>query len=228
MHREIAATSTPGELELVELTSAFDFQLRSAGHTFSVFVDLDQLALPVDVVRRAVPRLAGSPLYGLVRRHIAGLRTVAGRIHGSAAAAMVGAATIELTRGLIVSAAEESQLREVLADSLFTRATTYIHQHLGEADLTTGRIAAAHNVSVRHLQMVFAERDLTVSRWIARQRLDGARDALRRSPPRDTIAAIARQWGFTDPGHFARRFRAAYGMSPGEWRRLHQDAGPGR
>lgn len=33
------------------------------------------------------------------------------------------------------------------------------------------------------------------------------------------IAAVARRWGFKDPTHFTRRFRAAYGVLPSEWRR---------
>ncbi|MEU4342852.1 AraC family transcriptional regulator [Nocardia sp. NPDC023852] len=35
-----------------------------------------------------------------------------------------------------------------------------------------------------------------------------------------TIAMIMRRWGFRDPSYFARRFRAAYGLSPREWRRV--------
>ena len=31
---------------------------------------------------------------------------------------------------------------------------------------------------------------------------------------------MAAGWGFKDPTHFARRFRAAYGLLPQEWRRL--------
>ena len=33
-----------------------------------------------------------------------------------------------------------------------------------------------------------------------------------------TVAAIGRANGFTDPTHFARRFRAAYGETPRDWR----------
>ncbi|MFC5003170.1 AraC family transcriptional regulator [Dactylosporangium cerinum] len=47
----------------------------------------------------------------------------------------------------------------------------------------------------------------------------------RRTPPgathRTLISATARRWGFTDPRHFARRFRAAYGITPSEWVRRH-------
>ncbi|WP_454199804.1 AraC family transcriptional regulator [Nocardia sp. Marseille-Q1738] len=34
------------------------------------------------------------------------------------------------------------------------------------------------------------------------------------------MSTIARRWGFRDPYHFARRLRAAYGLSPREWRRI--------
>jgi AraC-like DNA-binding protein len=33
------------------------------------------------------------------------------------------------------------------------------------------------------------------------------------------IGGIAFDWGFSDLSHFGRRFRAAYGMTPGEYRR---------
>jgi AraC-like DNA-binding protein len=33
------------------------------------------------------------------------------------------------------------------------------------------------------------------------------------------IGEIAFSWGFSDLSHFVRRFRAAYGMTPGDYRR---------
>ncbi len=38
--------------------------------------------------------------------------------------------------------------------------------------------------------------------------------------PDRPVAAVARRWGFPDPSWFARRLRAAYGVSPREWRAL--------
>ena len=46
------------------------------------------------------------------------------------------------------------------------------------------------------------------------------RAAHRRLAAPAPIAAVAAGWGFKDPTHFARRFRAAYGLRPQEWRRL--------
>ena len=35
--------------------------------------------------------------------------------------------------------------------------------------------------------------------------------------------SIAARWGFTNAAHFTRVFKAAYGSSPGEFRRQHLD-----
>ena len=34
------------------------------------------------------------------------------------------------------------------------------------------------------------------------------------------ISTIARRWGFRDHGHFTRRFKATYGLTPRDWRRI--------
>ena len=63
-----------GELELVDLTSTFDYLHAGAGVAEALYIDHDQLGLPVDVVRRAAPRLRESPLYDLVLQHFRQLR----------------------------------------------------------------------------------------------------------------------------------------------------------
>jgi AraC-like DNA-binding protein len=44
--------------------------------------------------------------------------------------------------------------------------------------------------------------------------LDSSKPALRALP----VGAIGARWGFVDPAHFSRVFKAAYGMPPGEFR----------
>jgi len=215
-----------GELELVDLTSTFDYLHAGAGVTEALYIDHDHLGLPVDVVRKAAPRLQDSPLYDLVLRHFGQLRRVADRVDASHVQAshtvsMLGTATIELVRALIASAADYDVPASSRDESLFTQITAYLRLHAGDMDLTPARIAATHNISVRSLHALFAEHENSVHEWLMRERLEGARRDLARSSTA-SIAATGRAWGFSDPGHFARRFRAAYGMSPGQWRRLRE------
>ncbi|MGW0704337.1 helix-turn-helix transcriptional regulator [Streptomyces sp. NPDC002867] len=80
-------------------------------------------------------------------------------------------------------------------------------------------MAAAHNISVRHVHRLFQDEWTTAGRWIQHRRLEACRRELGR-PGRNvpTVMTIARRFGFTSPSHFSRAFRAAYGVSPREWR----------
>jgi hypothetical protein len=63
-----------------------------------------------------------------------------------------------------------------------------------------------------------------VGRWIQRRRLEECRRDLELGVRgRRTIASVAGRWGFLSATRFSRVFRAAYGMSPSEWR---DGAGP--
>ncbi|GGW14098.1 AraC family transcriptional regulator [Streptomyces capoamus] len=99
------------------------------------------------------------------------------------------------------------------------RIRAYIDRHLAHPELTPQSIARAHHISVRYLHKLFELEDITVSRWIQQRRLERCRDDLaRREVAHLTIAAVAHRWGFTSASHFSRVFRAAYGVSPAEWR----------
>jgi AraC-like DNA-binding protein len=209
------------ELVLTDLTASLDYIRSGEGGSHSFMVDFDELSLPADVIRKAAPQIRSSPLYDLVRGHIAQLDYIAGQLSGPART-MVGTATTELIRALIAGAAQDAALHnEAMADSLPTRITMYVQKHVTEPDLSPARIAQAHNISVRHLYNTWAERDLSLAQWIMFERLEAARrELVKPGAQAQTIAAIARRCGFTDATHFSRRFRDAYGMSPREWRQL--------
>ena len=146
----------------------------------------------------------------------------------TARAALVHATT-ELARALIASAGDDGHLATAAAaESLLTRVTTYVEQHLGEPDLDLARIAAANSISLRHLHALFAARGERPAEWMWRRRLEEAhRELARRAADRPAVAAVARRWGFSDPAHFSRRFRAAYGTTPREWVRANQPGADG-
>jgi AraC-like DNA-binding protein len=190
-------------------------------------IPYDVLGLPEDLVRAAAPRLAESPLHDLVHEYLRRLAASAGELAGSPAAGAVGAATVELVRALLISAAGDDPLRRAgRYEALQTRVQVYVSQHLFDAQLTPATIAWAHNVSVRQIYKAFAEAGLSLEQWIIDRRLEAARTRLTSAEGRRrSIAAVARACGFRDASHFARRFRAAYGMTPHEWQRLSAEEG---
>jgi AraC family transcriptional activator of pobA len=82
-------------------------------------------------------------------------------------------------------------------------------------------VAAAVGLSPGHLTTVVGRRTgRTVQQWLTERRMREARRLL--GDPALTVAAIATRVGYRDAGYFTRRFRAAHGVTPQQWRR---DAG---
>jgi AraC-like DNA-binding protein len=213
----------PGDLLLNDLTAVYDVRWSGMGGSQSFQVGYDRLGLPPDLVRKAAPNLRSSPLHDLVRHHLRYIRAEAVRLQDDPGLAALGTATVELVRALIVSAAGDDTLaRPVRNDTMLARVFAYARRHLTDPDLTPGRIAAVHNISLRQLYTLLREADISLEQWIIAQRLEGARADLTNAAGRHrTIAAVARSWGFAQASHFSRRFHAAYGITPREWQRLH-------
>jgi AraC-like DNA-binding protein len=99
------------------------------------------------------------------------------------------------------------------------RAEMLIAEHLADPDLTALSVAHALRISVRHLNRLFATRKTTVSDWIWSQRLARAREDLGSAYGRSVpVAEVAFRWGFVNQGHFARRFKEQYGVTPTQHR----------
>lgn len=215
------SSSAVGELQLTDLTSAFDYRAHGGVRSLACYISGERLGLSVDTVRAAVPVLRRSPVYELARRHLLEMVRVADEADAGPLAPSLGDATVAIVGALIASASGGTLGRRFLDDTLYTRAVDYMSRHLGDPDLRPAAIARAHHVSLRHLQYVFAQHEETVWGRLTRDRLDGARRHLATGGP-TSITGVAHAFGFTDAGHFARRFRAAYGLSPRDWQRLHQ------
>jgi AraC-like DNA-binding protein len=113
--------------------------------------------------------------------------------------------------------------------ALMLQITAFIEDHLGEADLAPGQIAAAHHISLRQLHKLFHASGTTVAGWIRHRRLERCGHDLR--DPRcatRSVAAVGARWGYPDPAHFSRLFKAAYGMGPRDYRTSQGLVVPGR
>jgi AraC-like DNA-binding protein len=81
-------------------------------------------------------------------------------------------------------------------------------------------LAAAQGISVRYLHHLFAQARTTFGAELMKLRLESARRLL--EDPRLAaldIAEVSARCGFSEPSHFARRFRRAYGRGPQAHRR---------
>ncbi|MCH0538502.1 helix-turn-helix domain-containing protein [Streptomyces sp. MUM 203J] len=109
----------------------------------------------------------------------------------------------------------ETRRRELLA-----RINAFIDANLADPALTPAHIAAHHHISLRTLHQLFRTEPETVAATIRRRRLERCRADL--ADPRlrgRPIGALAARWGFLAPPEFSRVFRAAYGLTPSDFRR---------
>ncbi|HKP26782.1 MAG TPA: helix-turn-helix domain-containing protein [Dongiaceae bacterium] len=96
---------------------------------------------------------------------------------------------------------------------------TIIESRLPDPGLNPQSVAAAAGMSVRYANTLLAHQGLSIMRLVLERRLERCRAALH--DPRlahRAISDIAFGWGFSDMTHFGRRFRAAYGMLPSDYR----------
>lgn len=81
-------------------------------------------------------------------------------------------------------------------------------------------VARAHHLSSRSLHRLFETEEKSATQLIRESRLAGVRgDLVKAQFEGSPVMAVASRWGFTDQAHFTRAFRAAFGTTPGAYRR---------
>ncbi|CCH88982.1 Transcriptional regulator, AraC family [Modestobacter italicus] len=209
-----------GQLNCVDMTRPYDLAHRTA-HSHDVLILSNRAAgVSVDLVRAAAPVLQRSPVYDLVRGHLSGLHRALTALDAGHRS-LTGQATAVLVRALLTTAVQGRDGGDAMDDALGMRIMLYLDAHLTDRELTVARLAEAHAISLRHLYNVWerAGHELPPAQWIVDRRLRRARQRLADpSRPDAGVADVARACGFTDPSHFSRRFRQAFGVSPTEWR----------
>jgi AraC-like DNA-binding protein len=126
-------------------------------------------------------------------------------------------AIAELSQALTYAfLAENVALAPVSASSTLSaaRLEDYIRAHWAEP-LTVEAVAEACDMSVRSVFLRFKQRyGLTPNAFIRQVRLEEAKRLLERDPGSTSVLDVALKCGFSSFGHFARRYREAFGELP--------------
>ncbi|GII92162.1 AraC-like ligand-binding domain-containing protein [Sinosporangium siamense] len=226
-HGDESGTYRPGDICVFDSSRPYDLRLdKDAGSYTELGMEIPKAHLPLpwdkvkDVIPRALPAREG---YGALLAHFL-KQTVKDAAHyGPADAPRLELIAVDLVSALLTHAvdAESALAPESRTRTLTARIDDFIERHLGDHALTPAAIAAHHHISVRYLQRLFQQQDRTVMGWVRRRRLELAREDLTRYPARAlSVRAAALRRGFTSHSDFSRAFRAAYGMSPSEYRLL--------
>ncbi|MBH0780814.1 helix-turn-helix domain-containing protein [Nocardia bovistercoris] len=213
--RTVAAPPEEPALVAVDDAAPFDFRRTCSGTVLALHFDPARLMLPAPTLTRAVRGLRpDNSLYGLVRTFIQQLATVAST--SADILPELNTTSMELVRALLTNAAEDAADPPARADPV-RAIRRFVDEHLDDPDLCAESIAVAHNISPRQLYKLWSHTGIGLADYIIGRRLDRARDTLR-THRHLTITAVAHRHGFSDPTHFARRFRAAFAMTPSQWR----------
>ncbi len=93
----------------------------------------------------------------------------------------------------------------------------YIHQHLGEHELSLNLLAEQVSLSPAYLSSLFSKNmNCTVGQYVTECRIGRAKELL--ADPGCKLYEVAERVGYEDPKYFSKTFKKVVGVSPKEYR----------
>ncbi|OUM01265.1 helix-turn-helix domain-containing protein [Variovorax sp. JS1663] len=211
------AALAPGDAVLVDSRERYEFHFGQGVHCAS-------MQLPIAWAERWLPagsdsvarRIPGDQGWGLALRGL-----LANLSPEFAAAPGLPPMLITDQLGVLLSLAMPGADARSDAGDAGTRqrAMELLRQRLGEPGLVAQDVADALGLSLRSLHRAFVPGE-SFARSLRRLRMEEAARLLASGRfARLDVAEIGRRCGYLDASHFVRHFRAAYGLTPGLYRR---------
>lgn len=213
----------PGELAIYDTSRPYRVSFDDTARLLILMFPHRALRLPYDAVGDLTARrISGrTGIGGLVAPLLVSLASRLDEIGGPQSARLADS-VVDLLGILCADLLEGTGHRP--ADpmrALMTRIRSFIEDHLDDPDLGPEAVAGACHISVGYLHKLFRTEGTSVSRVIRERRLEQCRRDLAAPVGRGkAVGAIGAHWGFLDPAHFSRVFKATYGVSPREYRSL--------
>lgn len=203
-----------GDFAIVDAAAPFELVFPGPFRQISLMLPHDLLApLLVAPAQATAVRVRGGAGVGAVASAAVRALVRAGSgVDAEAGRALAGrlADLVALSLGAVATAPPSAGRALLL-----TAAQDAIERSLGDPQLSPALVAERIGVSVSYLHRLFADTGSSFGRWTLARRLDRARRDLEDPVRRHwTIAQIALEYGFADPGHFSRAFKARFGVTP--------------
>ncbi|GAA0979820.1 helix-turn-helix domain-containing protein [Acrocarpospora macrocephala] len=214
------AVLNPGEFAVYDTDRPYTLTFEDPSRLLVLIFPRTMLGLPQDRIAQitATPISGDSGLGALVGPFLLQIGALLEEVETHGGARLAGN-VIDLVATTLAGRLDLTADPGSIRNALFLRITSYIEAHLGDPGLGPAEIAGAHHISTRYLHKLFRAEGTTVLAWIRERRLDRCgrdlRDPLQLLRP---VSAIAVRWGYTDASHFSRIFKAAFGLSPREYR----------
>jgi AraC family transcriptional activator of tynA and feaB len=212
----------PGQLALIDPRLPHEGRFSDASEVLTLILDRHLLESRLGSIQDLTARLISPDTAEgrLASGYLTMLLSQAVRL-SSAAEDMVETHLLDLIALALGKAAEgKVSLGSSTRSLVRTKLYAAIETQLSNPTLDTEAVASAAGVSVRYANTVLAEENTSLGRLIQARRLARCREALADpSQMHRTVSEIAYGWGFSDMTHFGRRYKAAYGLLPSEFRR---------
>jgi AraC-like DNA-binding protein len=212
----------PGDLALFDSARPYTIAFQGAGTFEHVIYQIPRASLDnrwQASKATAIPVPATSSAGRLVAPYLHALALAAGP--GDLPAQAFIDAGLDLAVGALRATTGAAGHLDIRRRAFLAELKRYALARLGDPALSPEAAARASYISVRQLHRLFAQEGATFGAWIREQRLRRCRDDL--ADPqfgRQLISDIAFRWGFRSAEHFSRAFRARYGITPAQFRRL--------
>lgn len=229
------------DVALYDSSRPFDLQLGAGGERATVLrahIPKAALGQPEGRLERLLARpLPGHGGFAGMLTHFLGSLTAGSAAYRPGDTARLAGIAADLLTAFVAHHLDEDGRSAMYSDlaeeprkrALLLTIEAFVEQHLHDPDLSPSAIAGAHHLSVGYLHRLFSARDTTVAAWIRCMRLERAGRDLRDTAQRDVpVHRIAARWGFKDHSTFTRTFRAAYGLSPRDYRHTARSSVPRR
>jgi AraC family transcriptional activator of tynA and feaB len=171
-----------------------------------------------DITARSIKPL--QPETGLTSAFLSMLPSYADGL-GTPAAQVVKEQVLDLVAVSLAKATGDATPRVSSARSLaLMKVRAAIEARLTDPALDATAVSIAAGVTVRYANSVLSDQGTSIMRLIRARRLANCRRALEDPlQMHRMVSEIAYSWGFCDMTHFGRKFKATYGLLPGELRR---------